>query len=261
MVNYLSLFVSNSKELQMRPRVLVVSHIDPTGVHGMAPDIRAINAMGAKPLPVITGITVGSPSAPERLDPVPTRMVSRMMDAALAEEPLAAVIGLIARRRQVRVIAQGLADIGPPAVVLAPLHLEFDARPLLGWGTLAAVVRSLVPEATTLVAPALQSGGVVTLSDNSLSAVKAAGQELLEMGASSVWLRAASHAGRSIDVFTDGSGAGLLDYPDPNPEAEPSSAAAALAAQLAMGTALRLAVDRAHRYACALDRAPHRVLG
>jgi hydroxymethylpyrimidine/phosphomethylpyrimidine kinase len=245
----------------MRPRVLVVSHIDPTGAHGMAPDIRAINAMGAKPLPVVTGTLAGSPSAPERLDPVPTRVVRRMMEAALAEEPLAAVIGLVARRRQVRVIAQGLAHIGPPAIVLAPLHLEFDARPLLGWGALSAVVDSLVPEATALVAPALQSRGVVTLADDSLGAVKTAGQRLLETGARSIWLRAASHEGRSIDVFTDDSGAGLLDYPDPNPEAEPSTAAAALAGQLAMGTALRLAVDRAHRYACALDRAPHRVLG
>jgi len=245
----------------MRPRVLVVSHIDPSGVHGMAPDIRAINAMGAKPLPVVTGITTGSPSAPERFDPVPIRVLRRMMDAALAEEPLAAVIGLIARRRQVRVIAEGLADIGPPTIVLAPLNLEFDARPLLGWGALSAVVGSLVPEATALVAPALRSNGIVTLADHSLGAVKAAGQNLLATGARSVWLRAASHEGRSIDVFTDGSGAGLLDYPEPNPEAELSAAAAALAGQLAVGTALRLAVDRAHRYACALDRAPHRVLG
>jgi hydroxymethylpyrimidine/phosphomethylpyrimidine kinase len=245
----------------MRPRVLVVSHLDPTGAHGMAPDIRAINAMGAKPLPVITGTLAGDPSSPERLDPVPARVVGRMMEAALAEEPLAAVIGLIARRRQVHIIARGLADIGPPAIVLAPLHLEFDARPLLGWGALAAVVDLLVPEATAVVTPALQSSGVVTLADDSLGAVKTAGQQLLATGARSTWLRAASHEGRSIDVFTDDSGSGLLDYPDPNPEAEPSAAAAALAGPLAMGTALRLAVDRAHRYACALDRAPHRVLG
>jgi len=245
----------------MRPRVLVVSHIDPSGIHGMAPDIRAINAMGAKPLPVVTGITAGNPLAPDRLDPVPTRVLRRMMDAAIQEEPLAAVIGLIARRSQVRLIARSLADIGPPIIVLAPLHLEFDARPLLGWGALSAVVGSLVPEATAVVAPALKSSGVVTVADVSLGAVKDAGQQLLATGARSVWLRAASHEGRSIDVFTDDSGAGLLDYPDPNPEAEPSAAAAALAGQLAVGTALRLAVDRAHRYACALDRAPHRVLG
>ena len=245
----------------MRPRVLIVSHIDPSGVHGMAPDIRAINAMGAKPLPVVTGTTSGNPSAPERLDPVPVRMLRRMMDAALAEEPLAAVIGLIASRRQVRVIAERLADIGPPTIVLAPLHLEFDARPLLGWGALSAVVSRLLPEATALVIPALQSSGIVTLADHSLGAVKNAGRQLLSTGVRSVWLRAASHEGRGIDVFTDDSGAGLLDYPNPNPEAEPSAAAAALAGQLAVGTALRLAVDRAHRYACALDRAPHRVLG
>ena len=244
----------------MRPRVLVISHLDPAGVHGMAPDIRAINAMGVKPLPVVTGTTAGDPSAPERLDPVPTRVLRRMMDAALAEEPLAAVIGLIARRRQVRLIAKLLADIGPPTIVLAPLHLEFDARPLLGRGALSAVLGDLVPEATAVVVPALQSSGIVTLADHSLGAVKAAGQQFLETGARSVWLRAASHEGRSIDVLTDGSGAGLLDYPEPNPEAEPSAAAAALAGQLAVGTALRLAVDRAHRYACALDRAPHRVL-
>lgn len=245
----------------MRPRVLVVSHLDPSGAHGMAPDMRAIDAMGAKPLPVITGTTVGNPSSPERIDPVPTRVLRHMIDAALAEEPLAAVIGLMARRSQVRLIAKSLADLGPPSIVLAPLHLEFDARPLMGWGALSAIVDSLLPEATALVAPALRSNGIVTLADDSLSAVKAAGQQLLTTGARSVWLRAASHEGRGIDVFTDFSGAGLLDYPDPNPEAEPSAAAAALAGQLAMGTALRLAVDRAHRYACALDRAPHRVLG
>jgi hydroxymethylpyrimidine/phosphomethylpyrimidine kinase len=131
----------------------------------------------------------------------------------------------------------------------------------LGRGTLVAAVRELLPEATAVVLPALFSSGIVNLADHSLSSVKAAGQQLLQTGARSAWLRAASHEGRSIDVFTDATGAGLLDYPKPNPEAEPSSAAAALAGQLAVGTALRLAVDRAHRYACALDRAPHRVLG
>jgi hydroxymethylpyrimidine/phosphomethylpyrimidine kinase len=245
----------------MRPRVLVLSHVDPTGLHGMAPDIRAIDAMGAKPLPVATGITIGNPSAPERLDPVPLRALRRMLDAALDEEPLAAVVGLVPRRRHLRVIASGLAEFGPPTIVFAPLHLEFDARPLLGRGTLVAAVRELLPEATAVVLPALFSSGIVNLADHSLSSVKAAGQQLLQTGARSAWLRAASHEGRSIDVFTDATGAGLLDYPKPNPEAEPSSAAAALAGQLAVGTALRLAVDRAHRYACALDRAPHRVLG
>jgi hydroxymethylpyrimidine/phosphomethylpyrimidine kinase len=227
----------------------------------MAPDVKAIDAMGAKPLPVVTGFTSGDPSAPERLDPVPIRALRRAIDAALDEEPLAAFIGMVPRRRHLRTIAKGLADLGPPTIVLAPLHLEFDAQPLLGRGTLAAVTEELLPEATAVVIPALRSGGLFTLSDNSLGAVKAAGENLLRAGARSAWLRAASHEGRSIDVFTDGTGAGLLDYPEPNPDAEPSAAAAALAGQLAVGTALRLAVDRAHRYACALDRAPHRVLG
>jgi hydroxymethylpyrimidine/phosphomethylpyrimidine kinase len=227
----------------------------------MAPDVRAINAMGAKPLPVVTGFTSGDPAAPERLDPVPLRALRRAIDAALDEEPLAAIIGMVPRRRHVRAIAKGLADLGPPTIVLAPLHLEFDAQSLLGRGTLAAVVGDLLPEATAVVIPTLRSGGIVALNDNSLGSVKAAGEKILQTGARSAWLRAASHEGRSIDVFTDGTGAGLLDYPEPNPEAEPSAAAAALAGQLAVGTALRLAVDRAHRYACALDRAPHRVLG
>ena len=243
----------------MRPRLLIVSHQDASGTHGLTGDIRAAEAMGAEPVAVTTGFTLGPPGQPQRFHPVPTRILDQMLGQALAREPVAAFIGLLARPRQVRAVARHIRENGPSAIVVAPLSMAFDARPLLSRRTLTALRKHLLPIATAVVLPAPQAEALMPGADQSLESMKITGQQILDAGAHLAWLRSASHEGRSLDVVVDHHGAGLLDYPPPVTDAEPHLAPSALAALLAVGIGLREGIDRAHRHAYRLDRAAHRI--
>ncbi|MFQ5744216.1 MAG: bifunctional hydroxymethylpyrimidine kinase/phosphomethylpyrimidine kinase [Acidobacteriota bacterium] len=244
----------------MRPPVLILSYLELSGKHGLAADLRAAEALGANPLPVLTAVSLGPASAPQRLHPVPGHALGRMLDAALECAPVAAMVGVLTRARHVRLVARRLHACGPSTIVLAPLSVAFDARPLVGRWALTTVRRRLLTEATAVVLPARQASGLVPGADDSLPNMKMAGQRLLDLGARAAWLRAGSHEGRSIEVFVDQHGPGLLDYPPPSPESEPNAAPTALATLLACGSNLRDSIDKAHRHVYDLDRSAHRIL-
>ena len=238
----------------MRPRLLVIGHADPSGRHGLAADLRAAESIGAEPLPVVTAITVGDPAKPHSLSPVPSRTLSRQLEVALEQQPDAVLIGVLAKPRHAKLVAHHLFDDGPSAIVLEPLSAAFDTPRLVSKRVFVAVRRHLVPEARTVVVGADDAGLLVAGRTPASDDPKEVGERLLGLGARSAWIRAAAHEGRRVDVLVDADGIGLLDYPHADDSAEPHTAAAALAALLALGTKLREAVDRAHRHALGLDR-------
>ena len=115
----------------MRPSLLIIGHVEATGRHGMAADLRAAQELGTEPLPVVTSFSTGDPLAPARLSPVSGNQLSAQLAAALDREPNAALIGVLSRPRQARLIARQLAERGPAAIVLAPLPSAFDLMPLV----------------------------------------------------------------------------------------------------------------------------------
>ena len=243
----------------MRPSLMVIGHVEPTGRHGLAADLRAVESLGVKPLPVITSFTTGDAEAPSRLTPVSGRLLSAQLSAALDQEPDAALIGTLCRPRHARLIAKQFGNRGPAAVVLAPVSSAFDLVPLVSRRLFTAVRRHLVPEADVVVVSALQAAALIGNHGSTLEDLRLIGQQIVDSGSRSAWVRSAENGSRRIDVLVDGQGSGLLDYQRAGDDAEPHTAPAALAAYLALGTKFREAVDRAHRHAYSLDRTLHPV--
>jgi len=241
----------------MRPKLLIVGHLDSTGRHGLAAGMRAAEALGVEPLPVVTAYALGSGDTPQAIRPVWGGTIARQLAAALEHEPDAALVGTVTRARHARLVGEQLATAGPAAMVLAPMPTAFDIRPLVPARVFPAVRRFLVPETRAVVISALNVGTLVGKEGDDLDALRAAGQSLLEMGAGCAWIRSAPNEARRVDVFVDGGGPGLLDYQPAKRHAEPHTAAASLAALLALGTKMREAIGRAHRHADGLDRDPH----
>lgn len=241
----------------MRPKLLIVGHVDSTGRHGIAAGMRAAESLGVEPLPVVTAYALGSGDTPEALRPVWGGTIARQLDAALSREPEAALIGTVARARHARLIGEQLGRAGPAATVLAPMPSAFDITALIPARVFPAVRRYLVPEARAVVIAARNVGTLIGREGDDLDALRAAGNSLLEMGAGCAWIRGTAGDSRRVDVFVDPSGPGLLDYQPAKHNSEPHTAAASLAALLALGTRVREAVGRAHRHADGLDRDPY----
>lgn len=244
----------------MRPRLLVLDHHHPSGRHGIGADVRVAEELGVHVLPVPTCLALGPADEPERLNPVPWRVLRRLIETAMEEEPVTTLVGVLARKRQARLVGQYLREHAPPGIIVSPLSLAFDARRVLGRGTLETIRRELFNE-NVVVLPAAEAGSFAADAESDVDGMKAAAQRVMEEGARATWLRDATHAGRAVDIFADHKGIGLLDYPPPLAETEIHLAPAALAAYVALGTQLREAVDRAHRHVYGLDQVAHRVVG
>lgn len=238
----------------MRPKLLIVGHLDPSGRHGIAVGMRAAETLGVEPLPVVTAYALGSGSTIEAIRPVWGATIARQLSAALSREPEAALVGTVARARHARLIGEQLSESGPPATVLAPMPSAFDITPLIPARVFPAVRRYLIPEARAVVVAASNVAALLGREGDDLDALRAAGKSLLELGADCAWIRASPNEARRVDVFVDQSGPGLLDYQPAREHAEPHGAAASLAALLALGTKMREAIGRAHRLADGLDR-------
>ena len=243
----------------MRPSLLVIGHLDPTGRHGLPADLRAAESLGVTALPVITSVVAGNADAPLRLTPVSGRLLAAQLSSALDQEPDAALIGTLCQPRQARLIARQFGNRGPAAVVLAPVPSAFDLVPLVSRRVFTAVRRHLVPEADVVVVSAPQAAALIGNKGSTIEDLRLIGQQFVDSGSRSAWVRSAENGSRHIDVLVDGQGSGLLDYQKAGDDAEPHSAPAALAAYLALGTKFREAVDRAHRHAYSLDRTLHPV--
>lgn len=243
----------------MRPKLLIVGHLDPGGRHGIAVGMRAAEALGVEPLPVVTAFALGDAETPEAMRPVWGATIARQLSAALGREPDAVLVGTTTRARHARLIGEQLSESGPPATVLAPMPSAFDIAPLVPARVFPAVRRSLIPEARAVVIAASNVATLLGKEGDDLDAMRDAGKSLLDLGADCAWIRAAVNETRRVDVFVDSSGPGLLDYQPAVEDAEPHGAAASLAALLALGTKMREAIGRAHRLADGLDRDPYAV--
>lgn len=244
----------------MKPRLLILDHHHPSGRHGIGADVRVAEELGVHVLPVPTCLALGPADAPERLNPLPWRTLRRLLDVAMEEDPVTVLVGLLARKRQARMVGEYLREHAPPGLIVSPLSLAFDVQPLLGRNTLETVRKELFNE-NVVVLPATQTGPFVLDVEADVDGMKAVARKVMDDGARAVWLRDASHEGRAVDVLADHKGIGLLDYPPPEDATLIHLAPAALAAYVALGVKLREAVDRAHRHVYGLDQITHRVVG
>lgn len=238
----------------MRPKLLIIGHVDARGRHGLAADLRAAEKLGAEPLPVVTSYAFIGGEGTGALRPVWGGTLARQLSAALDQEPEAALIGVVGRARHAKLIAQQLADRGPAAIVLAPMPSAFDLAPLVNVRLFAAIRRQLIPEARAVVLAARNAPALMGLGGESFDELRNIGQRILDLGAGAAWIRGVPNQSRHVDVLVDQDGSGLLDYQPAGEDAEPHTSAASLAALLALGTKLREAVERAHRHAYGLDR-------
>jgi len=222
--------------------------------------VRVAEELGAHVLPVPTCLALGPAATPERLNPIPWRVLRRLLDVAMAEDPVTVLVGILVRKRQARLVGEYLRENAPPGIIVSPLSLAFDVQPLLGRGALDMIRRELFKE-NVVVLPAAQTGPFVVDIEADVDGMKSAAQGVMDEGARAVWLRDATHEGRAVDVLADHQGIGLLDYPPPLDETATHLAPAALAGYMALGVKLREAVDRAHRHVYGLDQITHRVVG
>jgi hydroxymethylpyrimidine/phosphomethylpyrimidine kinase len=192
----------------VRPRVLVVAGLDPTGGAGLLADAEALGAVGASAWAVATALTAQGPAGARGFAPTTPRFLLAQLDALLApagrDRPRAVKTGMLATAALARALAERLAE---PALRRAPLVVD----PVLAASSGATLLRARGGPAAAL-APLLglarlatpNLGELAALTGDDVSTDEAAIRAARRLPARAVLVKGGHREGAPVDLLVEG---------------------------------------------------------
>lgn len=228
------------------PAVLVIAGNDPTGGAGLAADIETLVALGCRPLPVVSCITVQDTQNVSRIEAVSPELLKAQAQLLFDDITIAAIkIGLIGSVANLRAITQLLKAHPNIPVILDPI-LRAGGGHALATAQLIEEFTTLYPY-TTLITPnseeARTLGKVPTLPQSA--------RNLLEGGCQAVMITGAHEEGDEINnCLYHAAGVNCQQWPRLPHSYHGSGCtfAAAAAAGIALGQEIHTAVSTAQRF-------------
>lgn len=245
--------VSSSPFSSVPPRVLTIAGSDTSGGAGIQADLKTLSACGTYALTAITALTAQDPGGVQGMWPVSPEQLRIQIDAALAYQPVAIKVGMLATAALVDVVADTLASCpGVPLVLDTIVSASSGAR-LLDDDGIVALRERLLPRAT-LVTPNRQEARIIAGSDNEAALQRWArehGVSVLLTGGDSSGLTSAGEARFCTDVLIMHDSIEHLTLPrveTPNSHGTGCTLTAAIAAFLAHGFPLPEAVQHGRQF-------------
>lgn len=238
----------NPAENPVPPRVLCLSGHDPGGGAGIHADIEAVAAQGAHALTVITALTIQDSRNVHRVQALAPAWLEEQIAVLEADGPIAAVkIGLIGDAAQVPLLAATVARLRCPCV-LDPVLRAGGGTELADAALRAALLDTLLAHVTVLTPNAAEARRLVPEADD----LPAAAASLLARGCAHVLITGGDEPGEHVTNIGYAHGAAPRRFEWPRlPETFHGAGctlAAALAARLALGEPVGLALERAQAW-------------
>jgi hydroxymethylpyrimidine/phosphomethylpyrimidine kinase len=161
--------------------VLSIAGIDPSGGAGSFADAKAMSALGAYAMGVVTAITAQNTQGVQAVLPIPTDFVVKQIDSVFEDVRVDAVkIGMLFDSNLIRAVAERLQYWRPRYVVLDPVMVAKSGDKLLADSAIQTLKEELLPLAT-VVTPNLPE------AETLLGAVPLVTDELMEVAAVDLW--------------------------------------------------------------------------
>jgi len=241
--------------------VLAIGGSDPSGGAGVQADLKTLADLGLDAISAITAITAQDDEHVLSIHPTPADVLTQQLATACTGREIASVkIGMVATKSNVRAIAWFLRGVATEHIVIDPvLHsssgtalLEADALPLFRQQLLplATVITPNIPEASALAG--MQVAGLDTMR----RAAEAIHHDVIKMRDRiqkplAVIVKGGHLTGDAVDVLFDGEKYHSFSAPrmeGRSPRGTGCRFASAIAAHLAKGENLSVAVSRAKEY-------------
>lgn len=239
------------------PRVLSIAGSDSGGGAGIQADLKTISALGCYGMTAITAITAQNTVGVVAVEGIAPAMVLAQIKAVVEDIGVDAVkVGMLHSPALVEVVAQAIDRFALPRVVLDPVMVATSGDRLLEPEAVRLLVSELFPRAV-VVTPNLDEAAL--LLGRGITGVKeldAAADELLALGAPAVLVKGGHLPGEQVvDVLAE-QGQPHRRFESPriasrNVHGTGCTLSSAIAAHLALGSALPLAVEQARGYVLA----------
>ena len=235
----------------MKPVALTIAGSDPSGGAGIQADLKTFHQFGVYGEAVVTLITVQNTMSVERVECLPPDLVTQQIRAVLDDiRPRAAKTGALGNRQIVEAVADAAAEFGFPLVV-DPVMISKHGAPLISQDARQALALKLIPRASLLTPNLAEAAALTGAAIEDVDGMRRAAERLCRMGAKAVLVKGGHLRGSAIDVlFAEGQ---WYEFPAPHIQTPHTHGAgctfsAAIVAELALGSALQLAVQRAKAY-------------
>ena len=247
----------------MRGRVLIVAGSDSGGGAGIQADIKAVTALGGFAMTAVTALTAQNTLGVHGVLPVPPAFIAQQMAVVLDDLGADCVkTGMLHDAEVIATVVEVLAARAASVpLVCDPVMVAKGGHALLVGGAVEALRRLLLPRATLLTPNRPEAEALLGRPVPDQDAMEAAAVALRALGPAAVLLKGGHAAGAEVvDILADADG--IHRFRSPRIETRHThgtgcTLASAIAAGIAQGMPLPLAVARARDYVLeAIRRAP-----
>ncbi|MCH2606118.1 MAG: bifunctional hydroxymethylpyrimidine kinase/phosphomethylpyrimidine kinase [Nitrospinales bacterium] len=232
--------------------VLTIAGSDSGGGAGIQADLKTFSALGVFGKTIITSITSQNTFGVQSTYDLPTSVIGEQFRAISADKKCQAVkIGMLGNEETVFLVSKMAKKNRMKNIVVDPIVSSSSGKRLLTLGGVKALKELLLPLAT-LVTPNIREAELLSgLKIRSLADRKKAARIILKTGVRAVLITGGHLKGNPDDLLLDEKGfqvflSGRLSKLDIHGTGCVFSSA--IAAKLALGVSLRLAVQRAKEY-------------
>lgn len=237
------------------PIALTIAGSDSGGGAGIQADIKAMQANGAFAASVITAITAQNTTSVSSVFELPASVIADQIDAVMSDLGVRTVkAGMLSSAEIISTVAERLRHWKVTSFVLDPVMVSKSGYNLLREDAVEALRNELFPLATLVTPNALEASRLTGLGPiRSIADARRAARIIHEMGARAVLVKGGhlEHETEAVDVLYDGTNLHLFRearVETRHTHGTGCTYASAIAAGLARGLALDVAVARAKLY-------------
>ncbi len=250
------------------PTGITIAGSDSCGGAGIQADLKTFSALGVYGMSVITAITAQNTKKICGIQAVDAEVIKNQIDLLFEDFEVDAVkIGMVYRAETVSILADALRRYRPRWIVLDPVLISTSGNQLLEDAAVESMVSQLFPLAN-LVTPNIPETEFLTRRPiRSENDFEQAAQAFLQMGCSAVLIKGGHGEGKNkTDRYFSKEGDNRL-FVHPTIESQNThgtgcTLSSAIAAFLALGNPMPLAIEKAENYlAQAIEAGREIILG
>lgn len=236
------------------PTGITIAGSDSCGGAGIQADLKTFSALGVYGMSVITAITAQNTKKICGIQAVDAEVIKNQIDLLFEDFEVDAVkIGMVYRAETVSILADALRRYRPHWIVLDPVLISTSGNRLLEDAAVESMVSQLFPLAN-LVTPNIPETEFLTRRPiRSENDFEQAAQAFLQMGCSAVLIKGGHGEGKNkTDRYFSKEGENRL-FVHPTIESQNThgtgcTLSSAIAAFLALGNPMPLAIEKAENY-------------
>lgn len=234
-------------------RVLIIAGSDCSGGAGLQADLKTVTMLGGYAMTAITAITVQNTLGVSAVHDLPIDLITAQARACLDDIGADAIkLGMLSRVPVIEAVAASLDTCPLVPVVADPVMVAKGGAPLLQAAAVSALTSLILPRAALLTPNAPEAAVLTGLPVETPDQMRAAGAQLLAMGARAVLMKGGHVVGETVtDLLMTPDGETRFDSPridSRHTHGTGCTLASACAAGLAKGLPLIDAVRAAHAY-------------